>query len=359
MRSIILLSAQLVVLAFGVLAERQATRIGVSSALTGNAASYGNDIKNFLLFANQRLAGGKYELIFEDDKCSGKDAVTVAHKLINVDKVKHVLGFACSSTLLSAAPLYEKAQVLAMSSSAAAPDISQAGDYIFRTWQSDIYSAKFLYDYISQRHKKVGMLSEETDYALGFAGAFKKANEGGDIRVYDETFLTEDTDFRSLLLNLKNRGIEGLFINTQTERTYANVLRQIRQMKLDIPLYGAYMPGSSTFLELVGDLANGIIFIDPPTMESALTEEGKAVFKEFVAQYGKPQSWDFLFAVTYEAFRAMHGAIESGMDHRKYLYSTKFDGIFGKYWFDGNGDIQGMSMAIKVIDAGTVKTLPS
>lgn len=83
-------------------------KFGVSTALTGEAASYGIDLKNALVFANDRLGQGRYEFVFEDDKCNGKDAVVAARRLIDVHKVKYVIGFACSSTILSTAPPLRK-----------------------------------------------------------------------------------------------------------------------------------------------------------------------------------------------------------------------------------------------------------
>lgn len=74
--------------------------LGISLALSGPAATYGIDIKNTIMFANDELASGKYQLHFEEDKCSGKEAVSAAHKFINILQLKYALGFACSSTVL-------------------------------------------------------------------------------------------------------------------------------------------------------------------------------------------------------------------------------------------------------------------
>lgn len=73
-------------------------KIGVSLPLTGGAAIEGVDVHALLLFANKHFADDVYELIFEDDKCSEKDAVSVAQKFADVDKVSYVLGFVCSGT---------------------------------------------------------------------------------------------------------------------------------------------------------------------------------------------------------------------------------------------------------------------
>jgi ABC-type branched-subunit amino acid transport system substrate-binding protein len=90
----------------------QRIKIGVSTALTGNGATLGDDIRRSLEFANEELAQGKYSFVFEDDGCSAKGAVNVAHKLINIDRVRYVIGFACSSAVLGSASIYEARKVV-------------------------------------------------------------------------------------------------------------------------------------------------------------------------------------------------------------------------------------------------------
>ena len=56
---------------------------------------------------------------------------------MNVDKVKVILGGICSGETLAAAPITEAAKVILLSPSATSPDITNAGDYVFRTIPSD------------------------------------------------------------------------------------------------------------------------------------------------------------------------------------------------------------------------------
>lgn len=91
---------------------QQRIKIGVPTALSGSAAALGNDIKNALTLMNERYGNGRYELIFEDERCDNRVAVSVAQKLINIDKVKYALGFPCNGTLLATASIYSRARVL-------------------------------------------------------------------------------------------------------------------------------------------------------------------------------------------------------------------------------------------------------
>jgi branched-chain amino acid transport system substrate-binding protein len=99
-------------------------KIAVLAELTGDAATYGTDVKNGVLFANQKYGAGLFELIIEDTKCNGKEAANAAHKVVVIDKVKFVIGFGCSGALLSAAPILERAKVVVMGTA--------VRDYLYR-----------------------------------------------------------------------------------------------------------------------------------------------------------------------------------------------------------------------------------
>src|SRR5690606_26386395 len=111
-------------------APQKKIKIGVSTALTGEGATWGLDVRDGIAFAVEELAPERFELIVEDDKCSSKDAASVAHKLVEVDKVDYVVGLACSSAALASAPIYERARTVTIVVSGSSPKIAQAGDYI-------------------------------------------------------------------------------------------------------------------------------------------------------------------------------------------------------------------------------------
>ena len=131
-------------------------KIGYIGPLTGGVAAYGETEKNVIELALQEINSSgelnrKLEVIYEDGKCDGKDAATAAQKLINIDKVKIILGGACSAETLAAAPLAEENKVILFSSFASNPSISQAGDYIFRNCFSDADFGKADAEFIVSR----------------------------------------------------------------------------------------------------------------------------------------------------------------------------------------------------------------
>lgn len=332
-------------------------KIGLSTDLTGPGATYGTDVRDAVMFAVERLGRDRIEIILEDDKCSAKDAVSIAQKFVNIDRVDAVIGPACSGSVLAAAPVYEKAGVLTMVTNASAAKISSAGDYIFRTSPGDFSAANKLFDYMNEHENSIGVLSEQTDYAQGFKESFINlgAKEGRDLAAED--YLPDTADFRTLLYKLRTKGVTGLFINSQSEAHFINVVRQLASLNWRPNLYGAYWPASPTLLKALGTEANGIIFVDTPSLSDILNEEGKSLLKEYVRRFGAMRSTESVFASTFEGVNALVFALNSE-NPKQTLYQSEFSGIFGEYSFDKNGEIVGLGFVVKRIDGHKAVVLP-
>jgi len=327
-------------------------KIGVSAPLSGEASTYGFDIRDYIKFASEKLAPGKYELILEDDKCDSKEGVTVAQKFINIDKLKYVIGFGCSGVTLSSAPLYDKAGVLTMVTFASSPLISKAGDYVFRTMASDAEASRVLYEYLKKHVRRLGIISEQTEYAQDFKNSFISNNKQEKIKIDQLDYLPSSTDFRTIVLKIKSQNPEALFINPQAESTFAVILKQVRTIGWNPTIIGAWWPGSPALQQIAKTDLDNTIYVDTPILDALLNSAGKALYQEYKSKGGETRSTEALFASTFEGFRALHLAIQSGEDPRTYLYQNKFQGVFGDYTFDQDGEINGFRLQIKKIENG-------
>lgn len=348
----IYLSIGLLIFVTDLWADDAALKIGVSVPLSGEAAIYGEDIRDFLNFANKQIAKGRYQLIFEDDKCNAKDATSVAQKLITIDKIKYAIGYACSSTILSTAQFYERAKIPVIVVFASSPRIRDLGEYIFRTYPSDALAAQLFASTIRDKYSRIGILSEETDYAQDLKEELVKQLSGSSTQVVEENYLPNSADYRTVLLKLKSKNPEALFINPQAEGTFANIMQQLAVVNWTPQIYGAYWPGSPSVQKLVGEKLNGTIYVDTPALSEMLNSNGETVLKSYQGGGGKIRTTEAVFATVYEGFRALHQAIESKEDVKDYLLKTKWDGIFGPWHFDEKGEIAGISLMLKKINNG-------
>ena len=114
-------------------------KIGFNVPLTGFAAADGESALNGAQLAVEQVnaAGGingdMLELVVYDDQASPKEAVPIAQKLIEKDGVVAAVSGSYSGSTRAAAGIFQEAGVPYISAYAIHPDITRAGNYVFRT----------------------------------------------------------------------------------------------------------------------------------------------------------------------------------------------------------------------------------
>ncbi len=349
-------------------APAETIKIGFIAPLTGDAAAYGIDEKNATAIAVEEIntAGGidgrPLKVIYEDGKCSGKDAATAAQKLTSIDKVKIILGGACSGETLAVAPIAEQNKVVVFSAFSSSPDITNAGDYIFRNSPSDTDVAKGYAQFIVNKagYKKIAIISENTDYAQGarkvFIDEVKKL--GGDITA-DEVFNQGERDFRINITKIKSSGPEAIFINPQSGTTGGLALKQIKELGIKTSVFSVYVFSGKDAQESAGSAANNLIFFDLVGLTN--TDKGKAFAEKFNARFGKIGGSEYSTGARYDSVYIIADALRKcGEDTeciKHYFYNMDwYEGVIGRYKFDSNGDVVGIEPLIsKIIRDGRVE----
>ncbi len=337
-------------------------KIGFIGPLTGDAASYGEPIKNSVALAVEEINtmgginGRKIQMIYEDGKCTGKDAVNAVQKLINIDKVKIIIGGVCSGETLSILPITDPAKVLVISPSASSPDLTGASKFFFRNNPSDADGGKTLAKLVIKKYRKAAIISESTDYAQALGKVFVNSfiAAGGEV-VANESFAPQTKDFRSILAKIKVANPEAIIINTQTEIAAGIIVNQVKELGITTQLYGTNMLAGTSAIEIAGANAEGILLVDTPGLSD---DNPKAVkfLSNYKAKYGKT-TFEFYLGAAYDDVYILAQAIsEVGTDTEKlrdYLSKIKnYSGVIGTYHFDDKGDLAGIEDAIKQIKDG-------
>lgn len=354
----------------GKTAEKTATNekseivFGYVGPLTGDISFIGRQNKAAIELAVEEIntAGGvdgkTLKVIYEDGKGTGKDATNAAQKLINVDKVKVILGGAFSGETLAIAPIAEENKVLLFSAFSSNPDITNSGDFIFRNSPSDEDGGKTAAELIfNDKHKKVAILTENTDYAHGVRKVFKKKfiELGGEI-VADEIYNMDSKDYRVQLTKIKATNPDAVFFNPQTGLSGGLAVKQAKELGINTPNYGTFVFSSGDALTNGGEALNELKFTDAPVLNK---DDTRAVsfLDKYTSKYDKPAS-DYEIGARYDSVYLIKDAIESckGVNTecmRDFLYDLEeYDGIIGKYSFDENGDLVGITFITKqIIDA--------
>ena len=333
-------------------------RVGVMESLTGPGETYGTVSVQAKQMAVDEInsAGGingrMLELIVEDSKCSAQDAITAYNKLTDVDGVKIILGTSCSGAMLGAAPLAEADGVVLFSGLATNPDIAHAGDYIFRTSMNDLQLGIDTGNVIrADGAQRLATITETTDYAEGVrrTTAEQFVSLGGEI-VAEERYASDVTDFRTQLTKILNANPDAVHIAAQSEFSGGTVVKQIRELGYEGPLYSEIVPVGATALEVAGESATGlkavIAELDPANSKS------QEVLNNFRARYDYvtlpwylASGYDDVY-ITAECLK-MTGDDQDADGFRDCLYGITWSGAIGEnYSFDANGEVVGLANAV-------------
>lgn len=337
--------------------------VGGLLPLTGDGAAYGEPMQKVAnialdeINANGGIGGKKMVIDWQDGKCNGSDAVTAANQLIDVDKVQIIDGGFCSSETLAVAPIAEREHVVVLSPGSSSPDITNAGDYIFRNYPSDATQGKVLAAEATKRgYKKIAVIVEQNDYTLGIKKAFE-TNYGSAGTLDVQTYLPDDTDFRTALLKLKSGKPDALFVIPQTPAKADLIFKQFEDMKWKVPLIGDdVIAGYPDLLTKYSKTVEGMLVAEFNYDKSnPKFADLQAKFKQ---QTGKDLPYASYASTVYDSVYIIKEAIEKVGNNadaiKGYLYSIKDrPGLAGKLTFDENGDpVAGHSL--EVVKSGKV-----
>jgi branched-chain amino acid transport system substrate-binding protein len=336
--------------------------IGEYSSLTGTTATFGLSTHHGLLLAveDANNAGGvlgkPIHLITEDDQSKPEEAATAVTKLITRDKVKAIIGEVASSRSLAAAPICQANGIPMISNASTNPEVTRKGDYIFRVCYIDPFQgevmAKFAYNSLGLR--KVAMLKDiKNDYSVGLAQFFDEAfrRMGGEI-VAIQAYSEGDTDFKAQLTSLKNANPEAIIApGYYTEG--ALIVKQARELNMNIPFIGGDGWDSIKLLEIGGTAMNNTYFTTAYTADSP-----DSLVQKFVKRYKERynETPDAMAALGYDAGLIMFDAINrakstDGAKIRDMLADTKdFRGVTGSITIDNERNARKPAVVIAPLD---------
>lgn len=322
--------------------EEDVIKVGVILPLTGPASEIGNNILDGIVIASEyydSISSKKLKLIVEDSKLDAKQAISSANKLITVDKVDAIIGLASSTEALAVSPICEKNKIVMISSTASTPLLSDAGDYIFRIYPSDVYDSKVLADY-AKDIKEVSILYLNNDFGVGLKNTFIEnySKTGGRISNI-EAFLPDDTDFRTQLTKIKKSDPEGLLV-IAIDMQYLNIVKQIRELGIKAQIFAPVTFDNPVLVERLGKAANGIVYSRPKYAE--ITNEQSLELKR---RYEKLRGGEpaLLTALGFDTYALYYNTLAktnfTPSAVKGQLYEMEYQGTSGRIIFDANGDI--------------------
>ena len=329
--------------AFATANAAEMIKIGLLAPLTGFAAADGASVKNSVDLAVEQvnkaggLLGKKVELVTYDDRADAKEAVALAQKLIQQDKVVGLVAGSYSMPTRAVAPLFQDESLPLVAAYAIHPDVTKAGDFNFRNGflgavegRAAAYTAVELL-----KAKKIALLTSDNDFgrtlAEGFNEYLAKFAKGKAEVVIALTYPMSEKDFKPYLSKIKEVQPDVIFSSGYYFQT-GPVLKQARELGMQTQIIGEEGADSPKTLEIAGDAAEGFVIV------TNLNRDDKRPFvQEFLKDYEtrfKIQP-DMVGASAYDAFMILCDGIKrakssDGKAVRDAIAATKgYDGLTG------------------------------
>ena len=284
---------------FGCKEKEDVLKIGLINPDTGELATYGEKIRRGVEIAEEEIAQDKSLLdkklviLKEDTKGDASQSLTAVQKLINVNKVKYIIGEISGNATLAVLPYTTQRGVFLFSPGAASPKLTNASELFARNWPSNsaeaISAAEYSFDKLGYRTAIIVYVNNE--WGIGLQDNFERTfqEKGGSIPS-KEVYPYENTDFRSIVLKIKNIKADMIYL-AGNQREMGLFMKQLREAKVSLPVISNTSFLESDCLKLAGAAANGVIVPTPAYDPASQTSEKVRSFAErYEKKYGSSPS---------------------------------------------------------------------
>jgi len=360
------LKSKLFVISFclGVMATpttAETIKIGFNAPLTGFAAADGESARNGAELATAEIndAGGingqLLELVIYDDQASPKESVPIAQKLIEKDDVVAGISGSYSGATRAAAVIFQESGVPYISAFAIHPDITRAGDFVFRTaFVGEVQGragAKLVGDTLGL--SRTVMVTLKNDFGQSLAAGFKEAAEkyGVDI-VAEYQYGIKDRQFGPIVSKIRADKPDVIYASGYFF-TAGPLVSQLRAAGIDVPVIGQEGYDSQKFIDIAGPASEGVIITTSLDRDSDVAET-KDFIASFEEKYG--QKTDMVAASAHTAVKVLAAALKtSGTTDkaaiRAAISETNLTSSIGQITFNRLGEVQ-KSVQVQIVKNG-------
>jgi len=351
-------------------AQNAPIKIGVAGPYTGAMATYGEQvyagIATFVDTVNAAggLNGRQITLVKGDDACEPKQAVSVANRFVDQDKVDAVIGHFCSSTTLPASNLYNDAGVLMMTYASTAPQVTDRGlDNVFRACGRDdqqaVVAAGFIVDELKKT--KIALIHDKDAYGKGLVDAVRATLKARGMEpVLYEGLSKGERDFNSLVTKIRASGADAVYFGGLIPEG-GPLIRQIHEQGLgDVAIISGDSFAQTQLVAAAGGPANlkNVYYSatpdplsDPDTLDAQNVLKAAGVPLANYTLYG--------FAAAQAMVAALDGGRVADLDKQiAWLRGNELTTAIGRIHWDNKGDIANFRFVFfKFDDAGNPVSL--
>jgi len=336
-------------------------KIGFNVPLTGFAAADGESALNGAKLAVEQVnaAGGingdNLELVIYDDQASPKEAVPIAQKLIEKDGVIAAVSGSYSGSTRAAAGIFQDAGVPYISAFAIHPDITRAGNYVFRTsFVGEVQGragAKLVGDILGL--KRAVIVTLQNDFGQSLAAGFKeKAGDFGVDVIGEYEYSIKDRQFGPIISKIRADKPDVIYA-TGYFFTAGPLVSQLRAAGIDTTVIGQEGYDSEVYIKIAGPAAEGTIITTSLDRDSDVPET-RDFIAAFTTEFGRKP--DMVAASAHTAIKVLASALKTaGASDRAALRDaiagTELTASTGRISFNALGEVQ-KAVQVQIVKDG-------
>ena len=249
-------------------ADPAPAKLGIGLGLTGPLAflsqEYLKGMRAAVDVVNQEggVGGGrKIELVVHDHKGVPSEAVAVAKRLIEQDRVDLVDIDLPSTVAIAAQAVTKQAKIPQITGFGFPMSVVEQGNpYHFRVCTNATLIASVLAESIraTPNNRTIAMLAPNDDYGRGAIKGLADAlaAPGSPKVVFSDYYEREQTDFTAVLLKMKSLNPDSLYIDVRWSAN-VTVLKQMAELGLKKQLFGSVNFYNTKLVERAGPLLEG------------------------------------------------------------------------------------------------------
>ena len=287
--------------------------IGSAISFTGKYSTNGIHASNGYNLGVKRVnemggvkVGGKtykLKIKYYDDESTPLRTAQLAERLIKQDGIKYILGPYSSATTKAMAPITEKYKIPMVEAEGASRSLfTQGYKYIFAVLStSEQYLASSI-ALAAEMAEKAGKKASDVRVAMAFendpfsldvrAGVIDDIKKFGMKIVIDDKLPRDLADMSATLTKVKALKPDLLVISGHSKGA-ATAARQIKELKIDVPMIAITHCEAAKIVKLFGAATND--FLCPTQWAETLSYKGK--------YFGTAAEYDKLFKATYDGYR--------------------------------------------------------
>lgn len=336
-------------------------KIGFNVPLTGFAAADGKSALTGAELAVEQanaeggINGKQIELVVYDDQASPKEAAPIATKLIEKDGVKVAISGSYSGSTRAAAGIFQEAGIPYISAYAVHPEITRAGNFVFRTsFVGEVQGragAKLIGGDMGK--KRVVLITLKNDFGQSLANGFREAAGKFGIEIVNEyEYGMKDRQFGPIVSKVKSDAPDAIYASGYFF-TAGPLVSQLRSGGVDVPVIGQEGYDSEKFIEIAGKASEGVIITTSLDRDSDTPET-----RDFIAAFEKKAGYkaDMVAAsghtATMVAIAAMRKAgTEDPKAIRAAIAATSLKASTGTISFNELGEVR-KDVQVQVVKGG-------